>query len=40
VGLSYLNNLAFAHGMRPLYQFGFYLGTFGPFDMNAVRRNL
>jgi len=40
VGLSYLNNLAYAHGMRPLYQFGFYVGTFGPYDMNAVRRNL
>src|SRR5262245_28438104 len=36
-GLSYLNNLAFAHGMRPLFQFGFYVGTFGPYDMNAVR---
>jgi hypothetical protein len=40
VGLSYLNNLAYAHGMRPQYQFGFYVGTFGPYDMNAVRRNL
>jgi hypothetical protein len=40
VGLSYLNNLAYAHEMRPLYQFGFYAGTFGPYDMNAVRRNL
>ncbi len=40
VGLSYLNNLAYAHGMRALYQFGFYVGTFGPYDMNAVRRKL
>jgi REP element-mobilizing transposase RayT len=40
VGLSYLNNLVYAHEMRPLYQFGFYAGTFGPYDMNAVRRNL
>ena len=40
VGLSYLNNLAYAHGMRPRYQFGFYVGTFGPYDMNAVRRHL
>ena len=40
VGLSYLNNLAFAHGMRPVFQFGFYAGTFGSYDMGAVRRNL
>jgi hypothetical protein len=40
VGLSYINNLAHAHGMRPLFQFGFYVGTFGPYDMNAVRRRL
>ncbi len=40
VGLSYLNNVAFAHGMQPLFQFGFYAGTFGPYDLNAVRINL
>jgi REP element-mobilizing transposase RayT len=40
VGLSYLNNLAYAHGMRPLFQFGFYVGTFGAYDLNAVRRSL
>ena len=40
VGLSYLNNLAFAHGMRPVFQFGFYAGTFGSYDMGAVRRKL
>ena len=37
-GLGYLNNLAYAQGMRPVFQFGFYVGTFGPYDMNAVRR--
>jgi REP element-mobilizing transposase RayT len=40
VGLSYLNNLAFVHGMRPLFEFGFFAGTFGPYDMNAIRRKL
>jgi REP element-mobilizing transposase RayT len=40
IGLSYLNNLAFAHGMKSIFQFGFYVGTFGPYDMNAVRENL
>jgi hypothetical protein len=37
VGLGYLNNIAHAHGMVPLFQFSFYAGTFGPYDMNAVR---
>jgi hypothetical protein len=40
VGLSYLNNLAYAREMRPVFQYGFYTGTFGPYDMNAVRRKL
>ena len=40
VGVSYLNNLAFAHGMRPVFQFGFYAGTFGSYDMDAVRQKL
>ena len=40
VGVSYLNNLAFVHGMRPVFQYGLYVGTFGPYDMNAVHRNL
>ncbi len=37
VALSYLNNLAFAHDMRPVFQAGFYVGTFGPYDMKSVR---
>lgn len=36
--LSYLNNLAYTHGMQPVYQFGYYVGTFGEYDMAAVRR--
>jgi hypothetical protein len=27
--LSYLNNLAYAHGMTEVYRNGYYLGTFG-----------
>jgi len=38
IALSYLNNLAYAHGMQPVYQFGYYVGTFGEYDMDAVRR--
>ena len=40
VVLSYLNNLAFAHGMKALYCFSYYVGTFGEYDMGAVRRGL
>ncbi|HPM80844.1 MAG TPA: hypothetical protein PLF81_09095 [Candidatus Anammoximicrobium sp.] len=31
-------DLAYAHGMQPVYQFGYYIGTFGEYDMDAVRR--
>jgi hypothetical protein len=40
VALSYLNNLAFAQGMLRVYQFGYYVGTVGEYDLGAVRRNL
>ena len=40
VGLRYMNNLAYAHGMRALFQYGFYVGTFGPYDLDAVRHSL
>jgi hypothetical protein len=36
VGLSFLNNLAYVHGMRPVFQFGGFLGTFGEYDQRAV----
>lgn len=37
VALAFLNNLAFAVGQRPLWECGYYAGTFGEYDMNAVR---
>jgi len=37
VALSFLNNLAYAQGMRPIYQAGYYAGTFGEYDLGAVR---
>jgi REP element-mobilizing transposase RayT len=40
IALSYLNNLAFAHGMKPIYQFGYFVGTFGEYDLGAIRRVL
>ena len=36
IALAYLNNLAFTHGMRPLFEFGYYAGTFGPYGIGAV----
>ena len=36
VGLALLNNLAYVHGMRPVFQFGGFLGTFGEYDQRAV----
>jgi len=36
VALSYLNNLAYAQGMRAIYQPGYYARTFGEYDLGAV----
>jgi REP element-mobilizing transposase RayT len=36
VGLSFLNNLAYVHKMRPVFQFGAFLGTVGEYDQHAV----
>jgi REP element-mobilizing transposase RayT len=40
VALSYLNNLAYVQGMQAIYQFSYYVGTFGDYNMGAVRRRL
>jgi REP element-mobilizing transposase RayT len=37
VALAFLNNLAYAQGMRPVYQYGAYVGTFGEYHQGAVR---
>lgn len=37
IALSYLNNLAYALGQNAVWQFGYYAGTFGEYDMGAVR---
>ena len=38
VALAYMNNLAFAHGMKPVFCESYYVGTFGEYDMAAIRR--
>jgi len=36
VALSYLNNLAYAAG-APIFQFSYWMGTFGEYDRGAIR---
>lgn len=36
IALSFLNNCAYAVGMKPVFQFGYYAGTIGEYDRGAV----
>ncbi len=38
VALSFMNNMAYVRRMRPVLRFSFYVGGFGPYDRNVVRR--
>jgi REP element-mobilizing transposase RayT len=38
VVLALMNNLAYALGMESTLEFSFYIGTFGPYDRGAIRR--
>ena len=40
IALSYLNNLAFANDMQPFIQHGYFGGTFGEYDLGAIRQAL
>ena len=40
IALCLMNNLAFAHGMKPVFELSYYVGTFGPYDHGAIRRRL
>jgi len=37
VALSYMNNLAFACGRRPVFRSSCYVATFGEYDLGAIR---
>jgi len=37
VALGFLNNLAFAQGMRPVYQYGAFVGTVGDYTTAALK---
>ena len=36
VALGYINNCAYACGMKPAFQFSYYAGTIGEYDRGAV----
>jgi REP element-mobilizing transposase RayT len=36
VALAFLNNLAYVHGMKAVFQYGAYVGTFGEYHQGAV----
>ena len=38
VVFGYMNNLAFAFGMKSVLQFSYYVGTFGEYDLGAIPR--
>ena len=38
--LSYMNNIAYRHGMNAILMPSYYVGTIGSFNMNAIRRAL
>src|SRR5437870_3440289 len=38
LALAYMNNLAFAHGMKRLFCESYFVGTFGQYDTGAIRR--
>ena len=40
VALAYMNNISYCHGMIRLWMDSFYVGTIGPYDMDAVRRRM
>ena len=40
ISLSLMNNLAYVQGLKPVLRFSYYVGTFGRYDRNAVRRGL
>jgi REP element-mobilizing transposase RayT len=37
VALSYMNKLAYVCGSKQVFSFGFYVGTFGEYDLGATR---
>jgi REP element-mobilizing transposase RayT len=38
IALAYLNNLAYCQGMRPIYRFSYFVGTFSEYDLGVIPR--
>jgi REP element-mobilizing transposase RayT len=38
VALSYMNNLSYALGMKPVFKFSYYAGTFSEYDLGVIPR--
>jgi len=38
VVLSYMNNLAYVFGMKAMFKYGYYVGTFGEYDLGVIPR--
>ncbi len=38
VALSYMNNLAFASGMKSVFKYSYYVGTFSEYDLGVIPR--
>jgi REP element-mobilizing transposase RayT len=38
VALSYMNNVSYACGLKPVLKFGYYVGTFSEYDLGVIPR--
>lgn len=37
IALGFMNNLVYAFGQNPIFSYGYYVGSFGEYDMGAIR---
>ena len=38
IAVRFMNNLAYRDGMKRVFEFGYYVGTFGEYDLGAIPR--
>ncbi len=38
IALRFMNNLAYLDGMKHVFEFGYYVGTFGEYDLGVIPR--
>jgi REP element-mobilizing transposase RayT len=38
IAVRFMNNLAYREGMKGVFEFGYYVGTFGEYDLGAIPR--